>query len=129
MLMTRNRVELAIVRPGNVTKNGIDASIRIDEGRINLLETIATKKAKGRYQVINDGISKSLEIKQLLVDMTVIGETIVKDKWESGCLIRELGANQCRVGCVTCMLDAKLKHLEKIVPDIKSGYGELQIQK
>ena len=47
MLMTRNRVELAIIRPGNVTKNGVDASIRIDEGRINLLETIATKKARG----------------------------------------------------------------------------------
>ena len=74
-------------------------------------------------------LSKFSEIKQLLVDMTVIGETIVKDKWESGCLIRELGANQCRVGCVTCILDAKLKHLEKIVPDIKSGYGESQAYK
>ena len=47
MLMTRTRVELAIIRPGNVTKEGFDASIKIDEGRLNLLETIATKKARG----------------------------------------------------------------------------------
>ena len=36
-----------MVRPGNVTESGIDASIKIDEGRLNLLETIATRKAKG----------------------------------------------------------------------------------
>ena len=61
----------------------------------------------------------------MLVDMTVIGETIVKDKWESGCLIRELGSNQCRAGCVTCMLDDKLKHLERTIPDIESNFGRV----
>ena len=48
MLMTRTRLETAIIRPGNVTKNGFDASIRVDEGRISLLETVATKKARGK---------------------------------------------------------------------------------
>ena len=47
MVMIRTRLEIACIRPGNVTENGIDASVRVDEGRLNLLETVAVQKARG----------------------------------------------------------------------------------
>lgn len=66
-----------------------------------------------------------LEIKQMLVEISVLGEQITKDKWESGCLKRELGAVQCRQGCPICVLDSKLKHLEKICPNLHSSSGTI----
>ena len=49
MVMTRTRIELACIRPGNVTENGVAASIKVDEGRLNLLETVTVQKAKGMF--------------------------------------------------------------------------------
>ena len=64
------------------------------------------------------------EIKQLLIDIMVLGEIATKDKWESGCLKRELGALNCRQGCPICGLDVKLAHLERICPDVQSNIGK-----
>ena len=47
MVMVRTKVEIACIRPGNVTENGCAASIKVDEGRLNLLETVAVQKSKG----------------------------------------------------------------------------------
>ena len=68
-----------------------------------------------------------LEIKQLLTDIMVMGEVVTKDKWESGCLKRELGALNCRHGCPICGLDKKMTHLEKVCPDVQSNTGIIQI--
>ena len=51
----------------------------------------------------------------------MLAEIITKDKWHSGCLIRELGAARCRNGCMICMLDVKMKQLEKAIPDLQEG--------
>ena len=53
MVMTRTKIELACIRPGNVTENGAAASIRVDEGRLNLLETVVVQKSKGTYRVMS----------------------------------------------------------------------------
>lgn len=125
MLMTRTKVEISAIRPGNVTNNGAASSIRVDEGRLNLLETVVVHKSKGSYRDKLDKYfyNNDLEIKQMLVEIAVLGEQVAKDKWESRCLKRELGAMHCRQGCSICSLDSKLKHLEKICPDIHSNTG------
>ena len=64
-----------------------------------------------------------LEIKRVLVGMSVMAEIIAKDKWHSGCLIRELGAMKCRNGCLICELDVKMKHLEKAIPNLQEHGG------
>ena len=46
-----------------------------------------------------------------------------EEGYESGCLIRELGAQQCRPGCQVCHLETKLTHLNRICPDLKEGPG------
>ena len=51
MLMVRTKLELALIRPGFVTENGYDATIKIDEGRLNMLEVIAAQKAKGTQHI------------------------------------------------------------------------------
>ena len=124
MLMTRTKVEISAIRPGNVTTNGAASSIRVDEGRLNLLETVAVQKSRGNKKFSDwPYLLSTLEIKQLLVDIQVLGEQLAKDKWESGCLKRELGASHCRQGCSICGLDDKVRHLEKICPNIHSNLG------
>ena len=46
-LLTRTRLEIAVVRPGssNLIKN--DASKPVDHGRINLLNTMVVHRAEG----------------------------------------------------------------------------------
>ena len=48
MLITKSKLEIAVVRPGVVTDDGTDASIRSDEDRLKLLDVILVNKFRGK---------------------------------------------------------------------------------
>ena len=48
MLVTKTKVELAVVRPGMLTENGEDSTVRTDEDRLKLLDVLMTQKVKGK---------------------------------------------------------------------------------
>ena len=52
---------------------------------------------------------------------------MAEEGYSSGCLVRELGAQNCRPGCQLCQLEVKMAHLKKICPDIKEGPGTLTL--
>ena len=47
LILSKIKVEVAVVRPGAFTDDGIDASIKYDEDRVKLLRVLATEKMKG----------------------------------------------------------------------------------
>ena len=54
---------------------------------------------------------------------------IVEEGYQSGCMIKELDANECRFGCPICHLNAKAKHIKKIFPNAKEGPGKSFLDK
>ena len=42
-------------------------------------------------------------------------------------MIKELDANECRLGCPICHLNAKARHIKKVFPNAKEGPGEYTI--
>jgi len=50
LILSKIKVELAVVRPGALSDDGHDASIRYDEDRVKLLRILATEKMKGNSQ-------------------------------------------------------------------------------
>ena len=51
MVLSKTKVEVAIVRPGSLSEDGIDESIRFDEDRLKLLKVLITEKVKGEARV------------------------------------------------------------------------------
>ena len=47
LVLSKTKLELAIIRPGSLSESGIDESIRYDEDRLKLLKVLVTEKAKG----------------------------------------------------------------------------------
>lgn len=47
LVLSKTKLELAVVRPGSLSDDGIDESIRYDEDRLKLLKVLVTDKAKG----------------------------------------------------------------------------------
>ena len=47
LILSKIKVEVAVVRPGAFTDDGVDASIKYDEDRVKLLRVLATEKMKG----------------------------------------------------------------------------------
>ena len=48
LLMTRSKVEFTLIRPGLLTEDGADNTIKSDEDRLKLLDVIITQKVKGQ---------------------------------------------------------------------------------
>ena len=82
----------------------------------------------GRKVIPNDSyiydLNKSLEVKSTLLRVLILGELISEEGYQSGCMIKELDANECRLGCPICHLNAKARHIKKIFPNAKEGPGE-----
>ena len=47
MLITKTKIEFTAVRPGSLTPDGADSSLRFDEDRLKLLDVVVLQKAKG----------------------------------------------------------------------------------
>ena len=47
MLITKSKIEIAVVRPGIITDDGADASIKCDEDRLKLLDVVLVNKFRG----------------------------------------------------------------------------------
>ena len=47
LVLSKTKLELAVVRPGSLSEDGIDESIRYDEDRLKLLKVLVIDKAKG----------------------------------------------------------------------------------
>ena len=62
------------------------------------------------------------ELMHLLLTMKLIGESI-KDK-PNGCLVDELGAMDCRVGCSICSFNEKLGIILEYFPSKEEGPGK-----
>ena len=50
MLLTKTKIEFAAVRPGSLTPDGMDSSLRYDEDRLKLLDVVLLQKVKGKYE-------------------------------------------------------------------------------
>ena len=59
MLVTKTKVELAVVRPGMLTENGEDSTVRTDEDRLKLLDVLMTQKVKGKSLIEQNGFMNS----------------------------------------------------------------------
>ena len=46
--MSKSQFELSLVRPGNLSIDGQDSSVRYDEDRIKLLKVVLVEKVKGK---------------------------------------------------------------------------------
>ena len=51
MVLTKTRVEFSAVRPGSLTPDGADSSLRYDEDRLKLLDVVVMQKAKGKMRI------------------------------------------------------------------------------
>lgn len=47
MIMTKTRVELSLIRPGILSDDGKDGTIKCDEDKLKLLDVVAVVKIKG----------------------------------------------------------------------------------
>lgn len=54
--MTKTRVELSLIRPGVLSDNGENGTIKCNEDRLRLLDVVAVVKIKGtsNYKRISD---------------------------------------------------------------------------
>ena len=57
LILSKMKVEVATVRPGALSEDGADASIKYDEDRIKLLRVLATEKCKGKSRM---NVSKNI---------------------------------------------------------------------
>lgn len=57
LILMKMKVELAVVRPGTLSEDGLDMSIKYDEDRIKLLRVLATEKCKGKNKNKNRKVS------------------------------------------------------------------------
>ena len=48
LILSKMKFEVAAVRPGSLSDDGVDMSIRFDEDRIKLLRVLFTEKCKGK---------------------------------------------------------------------------------
>ena len=55
LVLSKTKLELAAVRPGALSDDGIDESIRYDEDRLKLLRVLVSEKAKGTYHRLSSG--------------------------------------------------------------------------
>ena len=46
-ILVNSKVEVALVRPGVITENGVDSTIKKDEDRIKLLDVFLIQKIRG----------------------------------------------------------------------------------
>lgn len=51
LILSKIKMELALVRPGAISDDGVDASIKHDEDRIKLLRVLAIEKMKGTENI------------------------------------------------------------------------------
>ena len=51
LILSKMKLEIAVVRPGSLSDDGVDASIKYDEDRIKLLKVLATEKCKGNSKI------------------------------------------------------------------------------
>ena len=47
LILTKTKLEFVAVRPGSLTVDGKDASVKVDEDRITLLRVVTIEKVKG----------------------------------------------------------------------------------
>ena len=47
MVLSKTKLEVAVVRPGSLADDGNDHSIRFDEDRLKLIRVLVTEKMKG----------------------------------------------------------------------------------
>ena len=54
--MTKTRVELSLIRPGVLSDNGENGTIKCNEDRLRLLDVVAVVKIKGTnsHKCVND---------------------------------------------------------------------------
>ena len=122
MMVCHTLVETSLVRPGLVEVSDKDASVKLNEDRLNMLRIAGVNKAKGLMSYhLTMSHNHFSEIKNLLLQLQILGEVVKDGNYESGCLVRELNAQTCRQGCQICFLNAKLEQIKRICPDIKDG--------
>ena len=120
------RFEFTAIRPGSLTDDGKDSTVKYDEDRIVLLRVIAIEKVKGTYSKLKQDISYKRcfsEIKSLILKMRILGETIRDAGKNTGCPIKDLGALDCRTGCPICKLERKSEELFDGFPGVREGPG------
>ena len=47
LVLAKTKFEMAALRPGSLSDDGIDESIKYDEDRLKLLKVLVTEKVKG----------------------------------------------------------------------------------
>ena len=47
LVLSKTKLEVAVVRPGSLADDGNDHSIRFDEDRLKLIRVLVTEKMKG----------------------------------------------------------------------------------
>ena len=123
MIMSKSQFELSLVRPGNLTTDGQDSSIRYDEDRIKLLKVVMVEKIKGTLSVNRDMLFIIfIEIKLLMLKLRSLGEIGREKGLTSGCFKLDLDSLDCRAGCNICFLN---EMVEKIMInfDLEEGPG------
>lgn len=54
MIMTKTRVELSLIRPGVLSDDGRDGTIKCTEDKLKLLDVVAVAKIRGNVAIIRD---------------------------------------------------------------------------
>ena len=125
LVLSKTKLELAAVRPGALSDDGVDESIRYDEDRLKLLRVLVSEKAKGTYHRLFSGkqLMFNLDVKTLIQKIKILGEISRETGATTRCFILDLNSLDCRKGCNVCGMEKIAKKLQDGFESMKEGPG------
>ena len=57
LVLSKTKVEIAAVRPGSLSDDGLDDSLKYDEDRVKLLKVLVAEKVKGKSLALKMGVN------------------------------------------------------------------------